>query len=311
MLRLQNRIAASRASLPVTAAYSVLLWLAVDAVPNGWYVQFALFAVAVYLMVELNNTNALIRSYSRMVSRSFALLMVMMTFLMPQTKVLGVQLCFILAYALLTHCYQDKRSQGRQFYAFLALGIGSLLWPPVLVYVPVLWILTATRLVAFTFRAFVAALLGLAAPYWLLAAYCLVAGDMALLTNHFAILHLAAPDYSALLADPHRLLALTFVVLLTAVGAVHYLRTSHMDKVRTQMLYEMFTVVTIVTLLALALQPQHIDYLLAILTVHTSIFIAHFIALTATKWSNIAFIAMLLATLALTAYNTLSYGISR
>ena len=86
-------------------------------------------------------------------------------------------------------------------------------------------------------------------------------------------------------------------------GIVHFVRQRSRDKLRTQMIYELFLVVTLFTIVFLVLQPQYYDFLLRILIIHAAIFIGHFIALTRTKVTNIAVIVIIVATLALTAYN--------
>ncbi len=79
--RLQNRIAESRWALPVCSAYAVAVCLLDGLLQEDTWMQFVLTGVATLLVVELNNSNALIRIYSRMVSCSFLAL----TLLEPQT----------------------------------------------------------------------------------------------------------------------------------------------------------------------------------------------------------------------------------
>ena len=58
-------------ALPAVALYGVAVWLADGLYHMQWWIQFACFVLSTYLMIELNNSNALIRIYSRMVSCSF------------------------------------------------------------------------------------------------------------------------------------------------------------------------------------------------------------------------------------------------
>ena len=74
MKRLQNTVSESRMALPCTAAYAICIWLLAGLLQGNWWIQFAIFAVCTYLMVELNNANALLRIYSRMVSCTFVVL---------------------------------------------------------------------------------------------------------------------------------------------------------------------------------------------------------------------------------------------
>ena len=73
----QNKVAASRYSLPITATLATLVWVAVGLLVSNIWVEFAFTAMSTLLMVELNNRNALMRTYSRMVSCSFLALLTM------------------------------------------------------------------------------------------------------------------------------------------------------------------------------------------------------------------------------------------
>ena len=67
----QNKIAVSRFSLPVTATLIAMIWVAVGLVQGDIWTELAFALASTLLMVELNNRNALMRTYSRMVSCSF------------------------------------------------------------------------------------------------------------------------------------------------------------------------------------------------------------------------------------------------
>ena len=69
------------------------------------------------------------------------------------------------------------------------------------------------------------------------------------------------------------------------------------------MIYETFITVDICTIIFLVLQPQHYNILMYIMIINTAPLIGHFIALTHTWITNIAFYVILIAALALTAYN--------
>ena len=78
---LQNRISRSRILLPSMGVYAIAVWLLCGLVSDHLWLQFASFVISSYLMVELNNSNALIRIYSRMVSCSFIMMVCISTFL--------------------------------------------------------------------------------------------------------------------------------------------------------------------------------------------------------------------------------------
>ncbi len=303
MKRLQNRVAQSRFTLPVTVAYGLAIWVAAGLVPKGLYAEFLAFSVSVYLMVELNNSNALIRTYSRLVSCSFLALTCMMPFLLDNLRALLVQLCVVVAYTLLFKCYQDKAAIGKAYYAFLALGAASTVLPEILAFAPILWILMGTKLMAISFRMVAASVLGILTPYWFLAGYHVLAGDIAELA--------AGLDWGALAPEPFRydgidvprLASFAILTLLSLVGAAHFLHNSYEDKIRTRMVYETLVIMDLAMTAMVAILPRTADLLLGAMAVHTAALIAHFLALTSSRATNAAFIAIALLVLGATLCN--------
>ena len=334
MKRLQNKIAESRMTLSTVAVIATLIAIAIGAfgmqLGDGffrsilWWEQLLVLTVSTMLMVELNNANSLIRIFSRMVSCSFLLLTLMASFLYPSLRGGIVGLAFIVFLLSFLHAYQNRQAVGSIYTAFLALGVGSLFFVRILYFVPLFWLLMAIRLYALSWRTFFASLLGLLTPYWLLLPYYLYIGDFQTPLDHFSTLGqfmpltevfsmegpLVAPIFTdpALLLTPHSsvlapLFTLLFVILLALTGAIHFLRRSSNDKLRTQMIYEMFIIITLFIVVFIILQPQHLPYLLRLLIISTAPLIGHFLALTRTKVTNIAFFLIVAATFLLTAYN--------
>lgn len=301
--RLQNKVAESRLTLPATAAVAVAAWLLAGLVQGGMWAQFACFVVTAYLMVELNNSNALIMIYSRTVSCSFLLMACAACFTFHSLRGAVAEMCAAAAYIPLFRTYQDRQSPGWTFYAFLCLGIGSMAHIHILYYAPLALLLMAIRLSSLSWRTFAASLIGLATPYWFASVYFVYAGDIATAGAHFAQLWAFGriADFSSWRL-PH-LLTLALVATLAVTGTAHYLRTSYNDKIRIRMFYGCFITANFATLVFLALQPQLFDLLIRMMIINTSPLIAHFIALTKTKATNMAFCAIVAATAMLTAYS--------
>ncbi len=301
--RLQNKIAESRFALPVTALYTFLVWIAAGLHSDKLWIQFACMVLSTYLMVELNNRNALMRIYSRMVSCSFMVLMGTATMLFPSIEVGAVSLCFISFYLLYFYAYQEKALPGIVFYAFAVIGIASIFFVQILYYVPVLWIILATNILAFSARNFFSSIFGLIAPYWFLGGYYAYKQDLQGFLNHFIELANFQPlfDYSQI--SNHYIATYFFIMLLAIIGSLHFLRNSFMDKIRTRMLYEIFISMDILTFVFIALQPQHYNELIVIAIINTAPLIAHFLALTRTRITNIIFFILIGAAALLTAYN--------
>ncbi len=301
--RAQNRIAQSRWSLPVTAIYGLLVFLLSGMAEQRLWPQLLIVSASTMMMVILNNSNSLIRIYSRMVSCTFCAAMFMIPFLFTSLRTGVAQLSFIVYLFFLFHAYQDKGAVGRVFYAYLSLGIGSLAQVELLYLVPLLWVFQATNVLSYSFRTYSASLLGLLVPYWFVGGYWLYMGLPEEFVRHFLPLTTWHPffDYSSI--DIHRWFTVSFVGLLGIIGSVHFLAYSYQDKIRTRMIYEMFIGLEVCFLAIIFLQPHYFDLLLSLLIVTVSPLIGHFFALTRSRITNIMFFVLILAALSLTLYN--------
>ncbi len=301
--RAQNRIAQSRWSLSVTAIYCILVFVLSHVVTQVQWIQFPMLCASTVLMVVLNNTNSLIRIYSRMVSCSYAVVMVMSPFLGASLNVSVAQLSFIIFLFFIFHAYQDKRSVGWVFYAYAALGVASVVYVQLLFLLPVLWVLQATNVLAASLRTYCASLLGVIMPYWFMGGYCLYAGEPQTFVEHFYALANWQTPFDFTSVDVHRLVTLAFVVVLGIVGTAHFLAYSYQDKIRTRMIYEMFIALEVCFMVLLMAQPQHFDMLLSLLVVVVSPLIGHFMSLTHSRLSNITFFVLITIAVFLTIFN--------
>lgn len=304
--RIQNKVAESRYTLPVTAAYGVGIWLLCGLIQQNWWIQFACYMISTYLMIELNNSNALIRIYSRTVSAAFVILTCMVCFLFPSLEGAIAQLCLVASLLTIFRTYQDKASSGWTFYTFLLLGLGSLANIHVICFVPAYWILMGFLVYSLSWRTFIASLLGLLLPYWLLATWILWNYGDEFATPfgaHFAPLAdvQIPPDYLAI-SLPYALSFLVLVVLFIT-GSIHFIRTSFHDKIRIRQLFYSFIFLNIVATLFAVAQPQHADLMMRMMIITTSPVIAHFISLTNTRITNIAFFVISGICLILTIFN--------
>lgn len=301
--RLQNRIAESKLALPLTVVYAVLVCLVHGLFTSQSWFQVGCLMFSTYLMVGLNNINALIRIYSRMVSCSFLFLSVMASFLLPSIPGAVVQLCFIAYYLCVFHAYQDRQSTAWSFYSFICLGVASTVFIQILFLVPLLLIIHRTKIMALSTRTFFAALIGLIIPYWFLGAYYLYTHQSDRLIEHVVSIAQFQPlfDYSGITTQ--QLLTFAFIVVVFIIGTVHFLRNSYNDKIRIRMIYETFIFVNIGCIVFLVLQPQHNDILTRLIIINTAPLIGHFISLTRTALTNILFIGLVSVALCLTLYN--------
>lgn len=303
--RLQNRIAESRVALPVTLIYLAAFMVIQVLLGHDTWFQMALLAVSSLLMAELNNANALIRIYSRMVSCSFIVMTTAASFLLSSTNVGWAQMGLICFFIFLLHAYQDVRAAGWVFYAFAALSLASIPFVHVLYLVPVLWIILCTNILAFSLRTFLASLLGLMVPYWFIGAYDIAFQHLDSLAAHFVALAHPGAAFDLTILNDHQALTFIFLMIIAALGSVHFLMFSYQDKIRTRMIYEMFITLSACCLLLMLVFPTLFNGFMALAIVVIAPLIGHFLALTHSRLSNIIFFVIIAAAMLLTIYNLL------
>lgn len=315
--RWQNKVAESRHTQLITILFGTAVWLLAGLIVQQWWIQFVCFVLTTLILAELNNSNALIRIFSRLVSSAFVLLFCSACFLFSSLPGAIFQLCIISSLYTFFQCYQDRESAGWTFYTFLLLGLSSIAQVEGLVLIPVYWLLMAVTIYSFSRRTFTASLLGLLLPYatWSAGILYMNEGDFTPLAEHLGLTEtgivgqliatgdatLLVPNYMALSLS--QILCFVLTVALSLTGTIHFIRKSTHDKIRTrQIFYSMMTFNGYAALLTIAM-PTHIDTMLRLMILTASPLIGHFLALTATKITNIAFFVILGATVLLTAFN--------
>ena len=335
MHRWQNRIAESSATLPTACVVATLLWWQ----PQGGYstaylLSWLTCALTTYLILEMTAQNALLRIRSRMISSLFLLVMAVCGFLHPLQTGVVVMSCMTLSFYTLLRTCDAQRPEVNTMHAYLAIAMGSLLWPPLLLLAPVQLWSQGVYLRSLTQRSFGAALIGLLLPYILWATGAFALGHIDNLITHttaiiapftepwywqwavekaqsvddgstffetFSIVSSAIADHftSQCLAHPTETAALGFVMLLSLTGFFHYVSISYDDKIRVRMCHYTLMAMQIIIILWLFLQPELFYQLFPLLIVTTVPAAAHFIALTHSWFSN-AWVVMLLLLLIVT-----------
>jgi len=304
MKRVQNKIAESRYSFPLVSVVCGILWIFAGLKDNTVWQTFGCVMLATYLMVELNNTNALIRIYSRMVSCSFLVFMTMASFEYQSFRTAVAILCLVGYYLAVFRCYQDNRATGWTFYAYLCIGLASVMYIHILFFLPVLWIIMASNLLAMSIKTFSASVLGIITPYWFMLAFYAATDNIDGFAAHFMSMAEFGQICDYTLLDAHKAVTIAFILTAAVIGTIHFLRTSSSDKIRTRMLHEVFITVNTTALVFLVLQPQHYDILLGVMAVNTSPLTAHYISLTHTRLTNIVTISLIITAIIITVYNT-------
>lgn len=320
MKRLQNRIAESVLTLPIAVGYCCVVWLiailhnATAAVRSETlaidWPEIVCFAASVYVIIELNNSNVLIRVRSRMVACTFIFLSCMLVSGFHSLLAGFCQLSFITMLLLLFHTYQDRDTAGLTYYAFLCLGVSSLAYSEYLYFTPLLWVLMASRLQSLSLRTLLASVFGILTPYWLTSIWLFYINDFTPLANHLSGLGTFTfpADYQSVSLE--QWLVFAFLTVTSFASIIHFWMFSYEEKIRIRQLYGFLTAVTLVTLLFIALQPHFYDMFIRVSLVCSSVLIAHLLTLTSTRFTNIMFFVIVGTCVCITIANLWMYSLS-
>lgn len=317
----QRKIARSQMVLPVVSVIAFVVWFLVpssaettsllsSADTGLWQylpefmpdtrVQLAMgvavAAICVYLLAELNNANVLLRISSRMLSSMLAILLMVAVQCHTFQPGLVIMLFLLLSFFSLFSTVQ-LQSPMLTFVSYLLVSVASLLFPKLLLLIPVYWGLSGS-LRSFSFRCFIASLLAVVLPYWVFFAVAFATDHLGVFISHFATFadwHWG--EYSQLsLFDT---LTFLFVFILYVVGVIDFYRNNFLDKTRVRIIYNVVIVHAFTLILFIALQPQHFTLLLPSLLVDVAIVYGHFFALTYTRFSHILNLILLTMMIAL------------
>lgn len=289
--------------MPVIVVYALAVWFVCGIGSNNWWWQLICYGIATYLMVELNNTNALIRIFSRMVSCAFLALTCCACFLFPALPEAVMLVCLVASVLLLFQTYQDKTAAGFTYYAFLFYSIASIAYVHVLFFLPIIWLLMITNIMSMSWRTWAASIIGLLTPYWFGCIWLIYQHEYTLIADHFSALMVFEEPFNLYGITSYQKATLALTALMAVIGIVHFIRKNYLDKIRIRMFYGFFMWMDLAAFVFLWLQPQHFNAMLLIMILNTSPLIAHFIALTSTRLTNIVFLLLSAATIVLTFYN--------
>jgi hypothetical protein len=203
-------------------------------------------------------------------------------------------------YHLFESYQQHYNSSGHLFHAGLFTGLGSLLYPQLTFFIPVL-LIGAHSFRSLTVRSFFALLIGWGVPYWFLLGYAFPAHRMDLFYQPFTEL----VNFQAINCNFHtwQWVTLSFIFILCVVSSVHSYVTSYMDKIRTRVFLRFFMLLNACIFLFILLQPAQCANLLPLLLVGTSILVGHLFVISDSNASAIFFICSWLILFALFAFN--------
>lgn len=287
MMQFLEPISLSKYTLPVVSGVCILLWLMFRGEGDWELILSGLFvsSLMVYLIAELNNRNALLRNGSRLHSCMAVLLITVIIQLHTFSFAHLMMISIIITIHLLCRTTLIK-SPILSFLTYLILSVISLFYSKILLLVPIYWI-CQIYMRSMSRKCFVASLLALLTPYWLMLGYLAYKEDYQAITDGVSgLFAFTAPDYRSLTLL--RLVQFVYITLVFAVGIVDYNKNKYKDKSKIRIIYVSVILQAFFFFFLLILQPQDFYIILPLLIVYTSIISGHFFALTYTKYSHIA-----------------------
>lgn len=306
MTRFQNRVAASRMLLPFIIVYAIAiiaLSLRGELPQIESVVSIVCFAVAVAMMVALNNQNALIRVYSRMVSAAFVAFTLTMPAWIDRPKMLPMQCCYAIFLYMIMPVYHDPQRVGRVFYSFLFVGVASLMCPPTLWLLPVWLIGLFACILTPSLRCLMGALFGVAYPWLIYFVWTCATGNVDIFIALAEEAQTLAPLFAIGEPTIGVIVPIALFNLVVIISSIHFFMNDYADKVRTRQIFEFLILMHFVLLAAMIFQPAYLEYIFALQLCVGAPVAGHFAALSSTKLSNLTFMVIILCIVAITAYN--------
>ena len=306
---LQNKVAESRLTLPVSVALFIVVRLF-----QGVGVSLTAAAAALLclctaaVMLETNVALQILRVRSRLGESLWLLLAAAMPFLYGLGAPAGCAFCLAAGMGLLLCCYQNRNAVLLVFHSFLFLGAGSLLSPVMIPLALLFYFCLAFLMRAFSWKGLWAGIVGLLTPYWCWVAWEACVGDVMRVADHVLALWLWVLDWDGLSLLPAvRLLPVwCLLVFFGLTGIIHYMRKRYDDKIRTRMMLYVYVCVTVFLHVAFLLLPGQRMELLAMMAVSTSPLMAHYWAMTRGRVGWIVLMVSLVGWLAVLALASLA-----
>lgn len=298
--KFQTDVASGRLTLPVIILVCLLLWALTS---TCWQEFISLLACAItaYLLIEINTTFTLIRTRTTLHVCFYVFLTTACTFLHPLQPITFVPLFFLMALFQLFGSYESPQAAGNIFHSFFFIGLGSLLFPQLLYFIP-LFYLGMISFRSLSPKSFFAGIIGLTVPYWFFFGYTFYSDKMILLYRPLQEMIRFQPiSYHNLGLE--QLVSGGVITLISLVSSIHYFNISYLDKVRTRIFLSFLIAVEAWIYLLGILQPQHFNVLLQIQIIASSILTGHLFTLTRNRFTGIFFIVTFVILIALTIFN--------
>lgn len=292
--------------LPLHGSDDYALWQAFrDLGLPSWVMQgasFVLYAIIGYLLIEINNTFAIIRMRASVQTSLYFLLITVCPGLHQLYAGDVAAVAFFISLYFLLKSYQQPQAAASLFHSFVCMGVGSILFPQLTYFAPI-WLIGAYNFQSLTFRSFCGAVVGWMLPYWFLLGHAFYYGQMEWFYAPFR--ELATFQPIRLLEDFQvwELATLGYIFILFIVSVVHCLATGYQDKIRTRAYLHFLIFLCFCLFIFIGLQPTLGIDLLSLLLVVVSFLLGHFFVLTNSRPANWFFIGSSVGLILLYIFN--------
>jgi hypothetical protein len=230
--------------------------------------------VVAFVIQRISDMEALIRKHTRLPFMLFLLLVSANAGLLSLREVAIVLLCLIFVIYNLFASYRSSDATGKHFNAGVLTGFAGLFMPPVLWFIPLLWV-GMYQLHSLNFRSFMASFIGVCIVYWIVTACCLLRHDFSMMTS----LYYGLTDFKILSTEVfqyHRIGSAVVMVIL--VAAFFHIKTDKFgNSVRVRQMLSFLINMSVWSFILLLLYGGDSDSFPAVIYLPSSILITYFL----------------------------------
>lgn len=253
-------------------------WLPSGALMASAALSLAVNFIVALLTVYITRGFNLLRSLTSLVATMYLMMQIATPAVLGRfTAATMLPLVALLATVLLFSVYSDAqpRARLRVMLVFVLFGAGMLVCPQCIYYIPVMMI-GCVQMRQAGLRTFIAILLGLAAPLWILGGFGLV--DLRSLTNPFTLIFTPLWSNAAQAAGLPAIMIVTAActMFLGVVFTVANLLKILSYNARTRALNGFFTLMMIFTVVFALIDFAHLDIYIPMLNMTVAYQIGHF-----------------------------------
>ena len=252
------------------------------------FLSFILAGVNAFLIGQLNNRFTILRNRSFLPILLYAIAIACWPDTHSQVMTHITLSLFILSLFSLFRIYRNRNASEPVFLSSLLIATASLIYEPMILYIPLIWV-GLSILYSFTFRHFLATILGVLAPWVLFFVIKYLQYE-----DFDWIYHLQYTFYvgfDILLRPLHELIYIVILMLLNVIVLINISMNIHQDSMQSRALISLNTWILITsTLFSFVFRNTYVVFL-PIIAMTMAIMISHPLTINKTKMHKIIFIS--------------------